>query len=281
MDFYLEDGKQLSSNCTTLILPALSIGNVGQLAVDLLISSLKAERVGYLDEPNVLPCAGNDAYSPSPLGKLALPLEAYESSSSALTLLQQRSPVIKGMVLEYAKNIASFAAKNGMNHVVILSSLDFGRWKNIDMSSGLQVHYLSNGNLDGTDSNCESNGWKRLQDYDPTQRTWKYLDSLADGKSLPDEDFTFEELEDGDYCPSLPFAALFSCFKAKGLKVTCLLCYCSEGDNIPEAFALAEATSKLVGLNENELQGSDPSGKWTVPFSWQSVYGPPADTTLF
>lgn len=56
--------------------PALSIGNVGQLAVDLLISSLKAEKIGYLDEPNVLPCVGNDAYSPSPPGKLVLPLES-------------------------------------------------------------------------------------------------------------------------------------------------------------------------------------------------------------
>lgn len=43
--------------------------------MDLLISSLKADKIGYLDDSNVLPCVGNDAYSPSPLGKLALPLE--------------------------------------------------------------------------------------------------------------------------------------------------------------------------------------------------------------
>lgn len=55
--------------------PALSIGNVGQLAVDLLIASTRAERIGFLDDPNVLPCVGNDAYWPSPQGQLALPLE--------------------------------------------------------------------------------------------------------------------------------------------------------------------------------------------------------------
>lgn len=43
--------------------------------MDLLIASLKAEKIGYLDDPNVLPCVGNDAYTPSPPGKLALPLE--------------------------------------------------------------------------------------------------------------------------------------------------------------------------------------------------------------
>lgn len=64
----------------TFIQPALSIGNVGQLAVDLLISSTRAERIGYFDEPNVLPCVGNDAYWPTPQGDLALPLEGHSST---------------------------------------------------------------------------------------------------------------------------------------------------------------------------------------------------------
>ncbi|GKE72885.1 proteasome assembly chaperone 2, partial [Tanacetum coccineum] len=54
--------------------PALSIGNVGQLAVDLLIASSKAERIGCLDDPNVLPCVGNDGYSFATQGDLVLPL---------------------------------------------------------------------------------------------------------------------------------------------------------------------------------------------------------------
>lgn len=43
--------------------------------MDLLVSSMKAERIGYLDDPYVLPCVGNDAYGPIPRGELALPLE--------------------------------------------------------------------------------------------------------------------------------------------------------------------------------------------------------------
>ncbi|XP_073144729.1 uncharacterized protein [Henckelia pumila] len=41
----------------------------------------------------------------------------------------------KGMVIEYAKNLSRFAASNGKKQVIILFSLDFGRWKSIDMSS--------------------------------------------------------------------------------------------------------------------------------------------------
>ena len=57
--------------------PALSIGNVRQLVEDLFISSMGSKRVGYLDDPNILPCVGNDAYGsfPFPQGDLALPLE--------------------------------------------------------------------------------------------------------------------------------------------------------------------------------------------------------------
>ncbi|KAL4279540.1 hypothetical protein GQ457_03G000370 [Hibiscus cannabinus] len=282
MEFVIEQGKQPHhEECSTLILPALSIGNVGQLAVDLLVSSMKAERIGYLDDPFVLPCVGNDAYGPIPDGDLALPLEAYELSSSRLNLLQQRSPVVKGRTVEFAENLANFAAASGKEHVVLLSSLDFGKWKKIDMSSGLQIHYLSSINPDGRDDHCEQLGWKRLQEYNPAQRCWKYLSTLAEGNTMLESNLPFEdELEDEDYYPSLPFAALFSCLKAKGLMVTCLLCYCSEGDNIQDAFQLAEAACRLLGLNPSTFPGNRDGG-WVIPFSWQTVYGPPPDMSIF
>ncbi|KAI8019134.1 DExH-box ATP-dependent RNA helicase DExH1 [Camellia lanceoleosa] len=39
-----------------------------------------------------------------------------------------------GMMVEFAKNVADFAAASGKKHIVVLSSLDFGRWQTIDMS---------------------------------------------------------------------------------------------------------------------------------------------------
>ncbi|XP_048128912.1 proteasome assembly chaperone 2 isoform X2 [Rhodamnia argentea] len=213
MEFVPEKGKAVHEDCATLVLPALSIGNVGQLAVDLLVSTLRAERTGFLDDPNILPCIGNDAYGPVPSGELALPLEAYGSPSNAVTLVQQRSPVIKGMMIEFAKNLADFAVSSGKKHIVVLSSLDFGKWRSIDTSSGLQTYYLSSSSSDGSDDQCEQFGWKRLPDFNPDQRCWKYLSTLAEGSNaaegLPAED----DLEEGDYYPSLPFAALFSLFK--------------------------------------------------------------------
>ncbi|KAL9391522.1 hypothetical protein Peur_015442 [Populus x canadensis] len=295
MEFIIEEGKCLNKETSTLILPALSIGNVGQLAVDLLVSSTRAERIGYLDDPYILPCVGNDAYGPTPCGELALPLEAYDSRNNGVALVQQRSPVVKvvgllsfpffliiiyGMMVEFARNLADFAVATGMNHVLVLSSLEFMRLQKIDTSSGMQIFYLSSTNTDGTDDCCERLGWKKWQEYNPDQRSWKYLSSLAEGNARQEDNLPFEdEPEDEDYYPSLPFAALFSCFKAKGIKVTCLLCYCSEGDNTPEAFSLAEATSKLLGLSIDNSHGE--GGKWLIPFSWRTVYGPPPDLSMF
>lgn len=276
-----EEGRSLSADCSTLLLPGLSIGNVGQLAIDLLISSTGARRVGYLDEPSVLPCVGNDAYGPAPVGDLALPLEAYESPSYALSLIQQRSPVIKGMMTEFAKNLAHFASSIGKKHVVILSSLDSGRRKKMDASSNMQIYYISSASDDGTDHDCEKLGWKRLEEYDPSQRRWKYLNYLAEGNPIQEDVFTYDdELVDDDYFPGLPFAALFSCCKAKGMRVTCLLGYCSEGDNISDSFQLAEAACRLLGLSPDKFCGNGHGG-WIIPLSWRTVYGPPPDMSLF
>ncbi|XP_043709964.1 proteasome assembly chaperone 2 [Telopea speciosissima] len=281
MEFVLEEGKSLHEECSTLILPALSIGNVGQLAVDLLVSSMRADKIGYLDDPLVLPCVGNDAYGPDPQGLLALPLEAYDSPSNALTLIQQRSPVVKGMMVEFAKNLANFAASTGKKHVIVLSSLDSGKRQKLDMLSEMQIYYLSTANMDGTDNDCERIGWKKLQEYNPVQRSWKYLDDLAKGNSLLEDNLSIEdELGDEDYFPSLPFAAIFSCCKAKGLKVTCILSYCSEGDNTPDSFQLAEAACKLLGLGTDNFRGNE-GGGWVIPLSWKTVYGPPPDVSLF
>ncbi|XP_019107579.1 uncharacterized protein LOC104904427 isoform X2 [Beta vulgaris subsp. vulgaris] len=261
---------------------SLSIGNVGQLAVDLLISSTRAEKIGYLDDPNVLPCVGNDAFGPLPQGDLALPIEVYELASNKMTLVQQRSPVVKGMMVQYAQNLADFAVAAGMKHVILLSSLDFGRWQKVDMSRGMPIYYLSSTSADGTDDDCEKLGWKRLQEYSPSQRRWQYLSAIAEGNNVEEDALHIDDdlREDEDYYASLPFAALFSCFKARGLKVTCLLCYCSEGDNIADSFHLAESACRFSGLRLKDCDASGDGG-WVTPLSWKSVYGPPPDMEMF
>lgn len=46
-------------------------------------------------------------------------------------------------MVEFARNLANFAAANGKKHVVVLSSLEFGRWQSIDMSRYQHKSFLS------------------------------------------------------------------------------------------------------------------------------------------
>ena len=57
----------------------MSIGNVGQLAVDLIVSSISpnCHHIGYLYDSCILPVVGNDAFTQSScsLGKLNVGVE--------------------------------------------------------------------------------------------------------------------------------------------------------------------------------------------------------------
>jgi hypothetical protein len=50
-------GEDSLKGCT-LVLAAVGVGNVGQLAADLLISTLALPRCGSFEDPHVLPCVG-------------------------------------------------------------------------------------------------------------------------------------------------------------------------------------------------------------------------------
>lgn len=61
---------------STLIIPSVSIGNVPQLAIDLLVHTLHIPLVGYLTSPYLVPCAGTrEGCSAFGEGGIACPLE--------------------------------------------------------------------------------------------------------------------------------------------------------------------------------------------------------------
>jgi proteasome assembly chaperone 2 len=85
---------------------------------------------------------------------------------------------------------------------------------NVLYCSDMQVYYLSSCNEDGSDPECEKLGWKKLEDYNPSQKRWSYLASLVEGGGLSEDmDDDTDEMAINDYYASLPFAALFSACK--------------------------------------------------------------------
>ncbi|BBN12259.1 proteasome assembly chaperone 2 [Marchantia polymorpha subsp. ruderalis] len=249
-----------------LILPALSIGNVGQLATDLLISEPSVIKAGFLDDPFVLPCIGNDPIGPTPVGSLTVALEVFEDTKNGLTIVQQRSPVVRGAMVEYAKHLAEWAESVGVKEVVILSGLNSGKRDRKEMMEGPQVYYCT---TDTNTSVFQQLRWKTLEHSEALQ----HADELVQG---PGEDF--DGLNDENYYAGQPFSLLYSCCKARGLKVTCLLSFCAEGDNIPDAFFVVKSLQTLLQQTNGAKFDATTA---TIPLSWATVYGPPPDDSIW
>lgn len=98
-----------------LLQPGESIGNVGQLAADLLIATRSMPLVGYLDSQFVQPCAGLDAYARD--GTVHLALELYADAASQLVVLQQRAPVLRGCQAQFAAQLADWLHASGFSQV--------------------------------------------------------------------------------------------------------------------------------------------------------------------
>ncbi|XP_053101001.1 proteasome assembly chaperone 2 isoform X3 [Hemicordylus capensis] len=83
--------------------PAVSVGNVGQLAVDLVISTLGMSKVGYFYTDCLVPMIGNNPYATTGdnTAELCINAEVYALPSKQLVVLQIRSPFIKLMHISY------------------------------------------------------------------------------------------------------------------------------------------------------------------------------------
>ena len=95
--------------------PAVTIGNVGQLAVDLLISTAQLPLVGYLESRHVLPCFGLDAFTGD--GGPATALELYLDAARGVLVLQQRAPAVTGCQRRFAEELLDWVRQAGLRKV--------------------------------------------------------------------------------------------------------------------------------------------------------------------
>ena len=143
----------------------MTLGNVGQLALDLLVSTLRLPRQACLISHNVLPCLGYDAFGPASQSQpdqathLVTALELYQLGNFAL--LQQRAPAAKGRQQAYAEELAAWIVSMGFQRVVLLGSLDAAHRLDAHIGSDPAVYTLSED--DGMARQCQQLGLARLQ----------------------------------------------------------------------------------------------------------------------
>jgi hypothetical protein len=147
----------------TLVLPAVSMANVGQLACDLLLNqlyvscsevspsshaissisllplhcltqsrlschttpqTLQVDRVGCLRTPHVLPVAGCNALDTADPAQVCTNVEVLRVREKQLTIVQQRAPVLAGHARAYVKELCQWIADVGFSRVIMLAGAD-------------------------------------------------------------------------------------------------------------------------------------------------------------
>jgi len=240
--FPIESAPIDFTNNILIFQPAVSIGNVGQLAVDLLISSLSLSKVGFIECPFVLPVAGNDTFSENE-GKLAVNVEVFQDKDLQLTVVQQRAPIARGQSKDFATNLVSWIISKKFRQVVYLLSADASRRFAESQLSGHQIRYIS----------TLQSGLSPI---------WKPLEQLSYQTVLKRGGFSSTFLQQSEQ-QALGFFAL--------------ILFCAEGDNIPDAIMMCEYLNELLNFQSRGVQ----KVTWKIPYSWAHIQGPPPDLTLY
>lgn len=203
----------------SLVVPAVSVGNVGQLAVDALLATLpRADRIGYIHSGAVMPAVAAAARD-EPAGAI-LPVEVYACEPLRLVVVQRRSPCVPGRRAEFAEALAGWAATAGLSRALLLDSRP-----------------------------AHTRGDEELR-------------AQARPPAVVDD------------APG-PFGRAFA---ARGVPLAAAIAYASDGDNAPDALAVAPVA---WGWAAADGRGPQPPREWRVPASWEGVFGAPPDPDMY
>ena len=109
----------------TLLVSSVSVGNVGQLAMDVILATLQVSGqlrlVSQVHHPMVIPMAGADPIvRDSP--QLSTAMQLYTCAPSKLALLQLRSGLMPGSSGQWCADLVTWARCVGVSRLVTLTS---------------------------------------------------------------------------------------------------------------------------------------------------------------
>ncbi|XP_003488754.2 proteasome assembly chaperone 2 isoform X1 [Bombus impatiens] len=232
----------------TLILPSVAVGNVGQLCIDLLISSLDMHKIGSLWNSMFLPICGLDPYNKNSTS-LCTTADFYLGGCHNIILLQLRSPYV-GSSNDFFNELAQFIQQKKISKIIILtSSYDY----ECANRSESRIRYLtSDDSLLNNEKLLKSLHWTKHMKSITIKSTRQY------------------------YIPGGGFAnGLYEYFKEKEIPCTVLFCYCSEGDNVSDALML------FKGLNDWLNLVNDDTNDIKHPPSWEFFFGNPPASNMY
>ncbi|XP_075069371.1 proteasome assembly chaperone 2 [Mixophyes fleayi] len=245
----------------TLLLPAVSVGNVGQLAIDLIISTLNMPKVGYFYTDCLVPMVGNNPYATNEDNSVELctNAEVYALPSKSLAVLQIRSSLIKKKSRPFRQALTCWIKKCGFAKVVLLSS-SYAYQRDDQQILGSPFRYLVTPGLQTSVADI----MKELQ--------WKEMEKVSLYPGINDEEKKIS-IPGGGFTKQM-----FEGCCSEDIHMAVVLKFCSEGDNIPDAFALLDHLNKWLHLH---IPTNDVAPHWKTPSSWRLLFGSGLPPMLF
>ncbi|KOB76490.1 Proteasome assembly chaperone 2 [Operophtera brumata] len=230
---------------STLILPSIAVGNVGQLACDLLISSLNMTKIATVYSPAFIPVLGYDPYDLKS-STLSGSCELYKCSAKNLIVLQLRAPLVFKYARTFLAELVEKAKEKNMKDIIVLSSSFAHERKHILTSP---FRYAAS-------------------DLCP------YRSTIEDLKWVK-----HELVEDRIQIHGGGFSSiLYEICKDKAVPCLVLYKYCSEGDNIPDAYDMILQLKSILSLCGDH---SDLLSQLVQPVSWKLLFGRPPPQDIY
>lgn len=295
--FTTAQAKELFSN-TILIIPSVSVANVPQLAIDLLICTLDMQLVGRLSEDYVYPFSGprdfpatkpttNSSTKPSIESEsksevansksfgITTAIEVFTSQKHNLSVIQVRSPTLPGCRNRLInKTLLPFINAFDFSEIVVAGSSNAALSDVIPPPRYKLFYKDSSNNSNQQAATSTSTPSTSSQKHDSLSSRLSKL-SITSNSQFP----TCSAPEDQD--PSkLPESGIvleaLTAIAGAGLKVVAAVLYVFEGDNLYDAQEFASRLAELVEVDNMvgyKKDGKEKSIDWVEPMSWSGVYG--------
>ncbi|XP_059051864.1 proteasome assembly chaperone 2 [Achroia grisella] len=228
----------------SLILPSVAVGNVGQLACDLLISSLNMKKIASVYSSAVIPVLGYDPYNLHSTS-ISNSCEIYKCEIRNIVVLQLRAPLVYKSARKFLEEVVRKFKEKSIKDFIILTSSFAHENKHISTSP---FRYVSS-------DSCSHK--KKMLDLNWIEH--KCVDTL--------------KIYGGGFA-----SLLYEVCQENYIPCFILYKYCSEGDNIPDAYDMISQLSSIVTLFSEK---SDLLSQMVQPVSWKLLFGRPPPRDIY
>eukprot|EP01084_Bolivina_argentea_P253097 425037_1 len=259
--FFIPICDDVDIHKATLVMPSVGVGNIGQIAMDILLTTLLAQqrivKIGYINDRNVVCGVGNNGIIPKPKrkrkktieGRITAAVEVYWYKECNVVFIQQRCSVRMGGRGEFVDGLMQFINKYQFDKVVLLTSEYITKRNDFETKNGVKMVYYHSDKFDVN-----------------VMKTLKWIPSKvqADGDSKEEE---FNVIGHG-----ITRKLYKECVECEqSVVVVCQ--YSEDGDNTKESEMYLQNVVRLIDtLGQSQDKLSDIK-KWKYPYSLSFANG--------